>query len=169
MDEIDTEALLYVLEDVPGRLAPYVPTPHWLRETIARLLRELKDTGAPDVVYEPGAGAGEAGETIEEVAKPRYYIGVEIDASLARRARTRIQLGDIVVADLRRPPLRDRPYLIYSYLLPKPLAYVLEWSPKGSVVVSLEYEAENVPGDVRVEKHRIEAVFTTHRIIVYRI
>ncbi len=167
-EELDVEAVLFVLEEVPGRLAPYVPTPHWLRETIAQMVAGLVKRYKIDIVYEPGAGAGEVGEIIEVVARPRYYIGLEIDVSLARRARTRIELGDVVIGDLRKPPLRDRPYLIYSYLLPKPLRHVIETAPRGSVIVSLEYEVAEECRAHEVEKLEIDSLLTRHRLIVYR-
>ncbi len=167
-EEIDTEALLYVLGDVPGRLSPYVPTPSWLRRFIAQLLSELMEKGAPRVVYEPGCGAGDAAEAIETITRPRYYIGLEIDPDLAKKARSRIELGDVVVGDLRSPPLRSRPLLVYAYLLPRPLTFVLENAPRGSVVVSLEYEAEEgVRGVELQEKVEVDSVLTRHRVYVY--
>ncbi len=166
--EIDTEALLYVLGDVPGRLSPYVPTPSWLRRFIAQLLTELMRSGAPSIVYEPGCGAGEAAEAIEAVTRPRYYVGLEIDPDLAKRARSRIELGDVVVGDLRNPPLRNRPLLVYAYLLPRPLTLVLRNAPAGSMVVSLEYEAEeSVEGVELREKIEVDSMLTRHRVYVY--
>ncbi|AEM39337.1 hypothetical protein Pyrfu_1479 [Pyrolobus fumarii 1A] len=165
---IDTEALLYVLEEVPGRLAPYVPTPHWLLDTISEILKDIMRDTRLDIVYEPGCGAGEAAAKIEESVHPRHYICLEIDASLAKIARTKLTTGDVVVADLRNPPLRPHPLLIYSYLLPRPLEYVIQKAEKGSVIVSLEYRAEHA--EVKKEiVYRIETPLTTHHVIVYMV
>ncbi len=167
--DIDTEALLYVLGDVPGRLAPYVPTPHYLRRIIARIIADvMRETGI-DVVYEPGCGAGDAAESIEEEARPRHYVGLEIDPDLARLAKRRIALGDIVVGDLRNPPLRRRPVVVYAYLLPRPLTHVIREAASDSVVVSLEYEPEEWGRVVEKREERIDTVLTTHRVLILRV
>ncbi len=167
-EEIDTEALLYVLGDVPGRLAPYVPTPHWLRRQVAAILGEEARSRGLDVVYEPGCGAGEAAEAIEGLVSPRYYIGLEIDADLAKRAKRRVVMGDVVVGDLRAPPLRARPLAIYAYLLPKPLTIVARLAPPGSVIVSLEYRVEEpVEGLVEEKRVEIDTVITRHVVTIY--
>ena len=169
VDTIDTEALFYVLEEVPGRLSPYVPTPYYLKDYLAKLLYQLITRYRLDIVYEPGCGAGEVAEAIEANANPKYYIGLEIDADLARRAKTRINLGDIIVGDLRRPPLRRRPLLVYAYLLPKPLDYVVESLEPGSIVVSLEYEPETRDCLETLEEHRIDTILTVHHVRIYRV
>ncbi len=168
-ESIDTEALFYVLEEVPGRLSPYVPTPHYLRRLLAEMLKRIMKEEKLDIVYEPGCGAGDMAEYVETITRPKYYIGLEIDPDLARRARARVKLGDIVVADLRHPPLRRRPLLVYAYLLPRPLDYLIESLAEGSIVVSLEYEPEDKRCAHLVREEKIDTILTVHTVRVYRV
>ncbi len=168
-DSIDTEALFYVLEEVPGRLSPYVPTPHYLRTLLAEILRRIANEHRLDVIYEPGCGAGDMAEYVEKIAKPRYYVGLEIDADLAKRARTRIELGDVVVGDLRSPPLRPRPLLVYAYLLPRPLDYLADTLEESSILVSLEYEPEDKTCLRLLGEEHIDTILTVHTLRIYRV
>ena len=158
----------HTVESVGGSLSPFVPTQEYVEEPIAVLLEAFLERmrlvrGNP-VFYEPGCGTARI--TSRVASKGYYAVCLELDEDLAGMASraTRGLLVDVVRGDLATFALR-RADVAYAYLLPRAVRLVLEaLSNRGTVLLSLDYPAEDDKGQVMAAELRI-----MHRgVYVYR-
>ena len=157
MEEIGkTIQLLYdaimFIESTRGNLSPFVPTQNsvgeQLVEYIDAFIAKLKEEKSTVVYYEPGCGDASFARKVALSIKSLYIVCLEIDKYLAYNARKRLEslYADVVIGDLSsfRPRRAD---IVYAYLLPRAVKYVLHTlQGLGSIVLSLDYPAEDSKG-----------------------
>lgn len=114
----------------------------------ATIVRELLSHADPRLVLEIGTGDGRLTNVIESSAE--HYVGIDVNLRRLRETRTRLSsagTGDLLLADIRRSPLRDQAFstvllvrLLHRFPSPElilnQLARLL--SPGGQLILSIE-------------------------------